>query len=169
MKKMIALLIAALLALSAAAFAETYRSDDLTFVYDENAFEIARAEERDDETEVALNGKNEAWGPTYINFYLKDVHDGEKIPTADELAKANSAEVTQGEWNGYRNVLMYTVEEGDGITRSCFVVPIMDDDDDEVEDLLTVQIGVSQIDDEAVLMGRDDAISAILDSLKVDD
>ena len=170
MKKLIAVVMAALLALSAAAFAETYRSDDLTFEFDEKAFEITKDDRTDDETEVVVYGKNEAWGHTYVSFYLKDLEDGEKMPTADELSKANNGvAVTQGEWNGYKDVRMYTVEGDDGMTRSFFVIPVMDDDDNEVEDILTVQIGTSRIDDEAVLMGRDDAISAIVDSMKVDD
>ena len=45
----------------------------------------------------------------------------------------------------------------------------MDDDDKEIENLLTVHIGVSKIEDEPVAMERDDAISAVVDSLKVDD
>ena len=168
MKKLIAMLMAALLALSAAAFAETYRSDDLAFEYDEKVFEITKDDVFDNETDVVVYGTNEAWGKTYVNFYLKDLEDGEKLPTADELGAENNTTVTQGEWNGYKNVLMYTLEGDDGMTRSFFVIPVMDDDN-EVEDLLTVQIGVSKIDDEAILMERDDAISAIVDSLKLDD
>ena len=170
MKKLIAVTMAALLALSAVAFAETYRSDDMTFEYDENAFEITKDDRTDDETDVVVYGKSEAWGHTYVNFYLKDLEDGEKFPTADEVSNANdNATVTEGEWNGYKNVLMYDVEGDDGMTRSFFVVPVMDDDGNGVEDILTVQIGTSKIDDEAVLMERDDAISAIVDSLKVND
>ena len=45
----------------------------------------------------------------------------------------------------------------------------MDDDGKEVDDRLTVHIGVSKIADESVAMERDDAISAVVDSLKVDD
>ena len=170
MKKLIAVTMAALLALSAVAFAETYRSDDMTFEYDENAFEITKDDRTDDETDVVVYGKSEAWGHTYVNFYLKDLEDGEKFPTADEVSKANdNATVTEGEWNGYKNVLMYDVEGDDGMTRSFFIVPVMDDDGNEVDDILTVQIGTSKIEDEAVLMERDDAISAIVDSLKVND
>lgn len=41
--------------------------------------------------------------------------------------------------------------------------------DKAVDDLLTVHIGVSKIEDEPVAMARDDAISAVVDTLKVDD
>ena len=55
------------------------------------------------------------------------------------------------------------------MTRSYFVIPVKDNDDNEVDDILTVQIGVSKIEDEATLQERDDAISAIVDSMKIDD
>lgn len=168
MKKIFAMILIAILALTASAFAEIYRSDDITFEFDEQAFEITKDDRTDDETDVVIYGKNEAWGPTYINFYLKDLEDGEKMPTSDQLAAENNTTVTQGEWNGFQNVLMYTLEGDDGMTRDFFVIPVLDDDR-EVEDILTVQIGTSRIDDEAVLMERDDAISAVVDSLKVDD
>ena len=35
--------------------------------------------------------------------------------------------------------------------------------------LLAVHIGVSKVEDESIAMARDDAISAVVDSLKVDD
>lgn len=113
MKKLIALMIAALLALSAAAFAEIYRSDDITFEYDENAFEISLDDRTDDETNVVLHGKNEAWGNTFISFYLKDLDDGEKFPTMEEMSQIPDTTVTQGDWNGYKNVFMYTLEYDD--------------------------------------------------------
>ena len=169
MKKMITVLMAALLALSAVALAETYRSDDISFEYDENAFEISLDDRTDDETNVVLSGKKEAWGHTFISFYLRDLEDGEKFPTMEDFAAMPDTTVTQGDWNGYKNVFMYTVEYDDGTSESFFIAPVMDDDGDEVDDLLTVQIGITKIDDEAIAMGRDDAISAVVDSLKVDD
>jgi hypothetical protein len=169
MKKLVVMLMVALLALSAVAFAEPYRSGNIAFEYDEKAFEISLDDNLDDETTVVVYGKNEAWGHTYVSFYLKDLNDGEKFPTADELAKNNDTTVTEGDWNGYKNVLMYTVEGDDGMTRSYFVVPVMDDDGHEIDDMLEVQIGVSKIDDEATTMERDDAISAVVDSLKLVD
>ena len=167
MMKMLALIIAALLALSTAAFAETYRSDDINFEYDENAFEVTLDDRTDDETTVVLHGKNEAWGNTFISFYLKDMHDGEKLPTMAEMSQIPDTTVTQGDWNGYKDVFMYTLEYDDGTSEHYFIAPVMDGK--EVEDLLTVHIGISKIEDESVAMARDDAISAVVDSLKVDD
>ena len=169
MKKLIALIVAALLALSFTAFAEIYRSDDINFEYDENAFEISLDDHTDDETTVVLHGKNEAWGNTFISFYLKDLDDGEKFPTMEEMSEMPDTTVTQGDWNGYKDVFMYTLEYDDGTSEHFFIAPVMDDDGKEVEDLLTVHIGVSNIEDESVAMARDDAISAIVDSLKVKD
>ena len=169
MKKLIALIVAPLLALSATAFAEIYRSDDITFEYDEKAFEVTLDDRTDDETTVVLHGNNEAWGNTFVSFYLKDLDDGEKFPTMEEISQIPDTTVTQGDWNGYKNVFMYTLEYDDGTTEHYFIAPVMDDDDKKVEDLLTVHIGVSKIEDESVAMARDDAISAVVDSLKVDD
>ena len=169
MKKLIALIVAALLALSAVAFAETYHTGDVTFDYDEQVFEISLVDSTDDVTNVVVYGKAEAWGHTYVSFYMEDLQNGKQFPTAEELSKENGVEVTEGEWNGYKNVLMYAIEGDDGMTRSTFIVPVMDDNDNEVDDILTVGIGTSKIDDEATLQARDDAISAIVDSLKVKD
>ena len=168
MKKMLALIIAALLALSTAAFAETYRSDDINFEYDENAFEVTLDDRTDDETTVVLHGKNEAWGNTFISFYLRDLEDGEKLPTMEEMSQIPDTTVTQGDWNGYKDVFMYTLEYDDGTSEHFFIAPVMDDDGREIDDMLTVQIGVSKIEDESAAMARDDAISAVVDSLKVD-
>ena len=43
------------------------------------------------------------------------------------------------------------------------------DDDGEVEDILTVVIGLEEMDDEDAAMERDDLISAVLDTLRVND
>ena len=169
MKKLIAILMAALLALSTVAFAEIYRSDDLNFEYDENAFEITVEDRTDDETTVVLYGKNEAWGHTFVAFYVRDLKDGEKFPTMEEMSEIPDTTVTQGEWNGYTDVFMYTLEYDDGTTENYFIAPVKDKDDKEIEDVLTVHIGTSKIEDEAAIQERDDAISAVVDSLKVDD
>lgn len=169
MKKLIALIIATLLALSSVcAFAATYRHDDLTFTYDDTLFEVTMDDHTDDEDLVILTPKDTAWGEeTYVRIYLKDL-DGDKFPTKDEFtAMPGASEVTQGDWNGFKDVLMYTVTNDSGSTESYFTVPIYDDD--EIEDMLAIVVSVSKIDNEDVEMARSDAISAILDSLKVDD
>jgi hypothetical protein len=64
---------------------------------------------------------------------------------------------------------MYTLEYDDGTSEHFFIAPVMDKDDKEIEDLLTVHIGVTKIEDESVAIARDDAISAVVDTLKVND
>ena len=51
-----------------------------------------------------------------------------------------------------------------------FIVPIADEDG-EVEEALTIEIGTKTVEDEAeeIAMGRSDLISAVIDSLKIDD
>ena len=168
MKKLIAILLAAMLTLGAAALAETYTSDDIRFEYDAKAFKITLDDRTDDETTVVLTGTKEAWGQTYIRLYLKDLEDGEKFPTMDDFAEMPDTEVTQGEWNGYKDVFMYELNNDDGTSQHFFIAPVTDEDG-EVEDLLTVEIGITAIEDDDTAMERDDLISAVVDSLKVDD
>ena len=171
MNKFFAILIAAALVLSCnAAFAATYaRDDDIRFEYDENAFEITLDDHGDDEDLVILTGKDAAWGDTFIRIHLADLHDGETFPTMDEFtAIPDAKDLTQGEWNGFKDVFMYTVDYDDGTAEHYFIAPVTDDDG-EVEDILTVNIGISPIEDEGTAMERDDLISAVMDTLKVND
>ena len=171
MNKFFAILIAAVLALSCtAAFAATYtHDDDIRFEYDDTKFEIGMDDHTEDEDLVILDGKDAAWGNTFIRIHLADLRDGETFPTMDEFAAMPDAkDLTQGEWNGFRNVFMYTVEYDDGGLEHYFIAPVFDEDG-EVEDILTVNIGVNQLDDEDAVMARDDQISAVLDTLRVND
>ena len=170
MNKFFAILIAAVLALSCtAAFAATYTyEDDIRFEYDEAAFEISMDDHTDDEDLVILAGKDAAWGETFIRIHLADLHDGETFPTMDEfVAMPDAKDLIQGEWNGYKDVFMYTVEY-EGGAEHYFIAPVTDDDG-EVEDILTVEIGISPIEAEDAAMERDDLISAVVDSLRIDD
>ena len=65
MKKLIALIMAALLALSVVAFAETYHTGDVVFDYDEKVFDISLDDSTDDVTNVVIYGKVETWGYYY--------------------------------------------------------------------------------------------------------
>lgn len=172
MKRRIAILTALIMLVSATAFAATYTDADadLTFEYDDALFEIAMEDATDDELLVFLDGKNEAWGEgTYVRIHLADLDDGESFPTVDDFAgmvEATGDGVTQGEWNGYQDVIMYsyTIEDS---SEHVFIVPVYDDDGSEVEDILTINIGITDIEDEDAAMQRDDAISAVLDSLRL--
>ena len=154
-----------------AAFAANYRyDDDITFEYDDTLFEITMDDHTDDEDLVILTAKDASWGDeTYIRIHLRDLHDGEQFPTKDDFtAMPGSSEITQGDWNGYHNVFMYTVENVDGSQENFFIAPVVDDDG-EVEDILTVNICVNKIDDEETAMLRDDAICEVVDTLKITD
>ena len=171
MNKFFAIIIAAVLALSCtAAFAATYNhDDDVRFQYDETKFEISMDDHTGDEDLVILTGKDEAWGETFIRIHLAELHDGETFPTMDEFtAMPDAKDLTQGEWNGFRNVFMYTVEYEDGGSEHYFIAPVTDDDG-EIDHILTVNIGISPIEDEETAMTRDDLISAVLDTLKLGD
>ena len=170
MNKFFAILIAAVLALSCtAAFAATYtHDDDIRFEYDDARFEIAMDDHTDTEDLIILNGKDEAWGDTFIRIHLAELIDDEVFPTLDDFVDMGDTVVTQGEWNGFKDVFMYTVEYEDGTTEHYFIAPVTDDDG-EVDDILTVIIGVSRLDDEDAAMERDDLISSVMDSLKIDD
>ena len=170
MKKFFAILMVAILTLSTAAFAATYNhDDDVRFQYDETKFEISMDDHTGDEDLVILTGKDEAWGETFIRIHLAELHDGETFPTMDEFtAMPDAKDLTQGEWNGFRNVFMYTVEYEDGGSEHYFIAPVTDDDG-EIDHILTVNIGISPIEDEETAMTRDDLISAVVDSLRVDD
>ena len=170
MKKFFAILMVAILTLSTAAFAATYNhDDDVRFQYDETKFEISMDDHTGDEDLVILTGKDEAWGETFIRIHLAELHDGETFPTMDEFtAMPDAKDLTQGEWNGFKDVFMYTVECEDGTAEHYFIAPVIDDDG-EVEDILTVNIGMSRLDDEDTAMARDDQISAVLDTLRVND
>ena len=171
MNKLFAILLAAVLALSCtAAFAATYtHDDDIAFEYDDTKFEISMDDHTDDEDLVILTGKDEAWGNTFIRIHLADLRDGETFPTMDEFtAMPDAKDLTQGEWLGYKDVFMYTVEYEDGASEHYFIAPVTDDDG-EIEDILTVVIGVTAIEDEDAAIERDDLISNVVDTLKIDD
>jgi hypothetical protein len=54
------------------------------------------------------------------------------------------------------------------VTETTFIAPVIDDDS-EAEEMVTVTIGVTSLAGEDAAMARDDAISAIVDTLRVDD
>ena len=71
MKKILAMLLVAILAFSATAFAATYRhDDDIAFEYDENAIEITSEVHNDDEHRIVMGYKEKAWGDGYITIQL---------------------------------------------------------------------------------------------------
>lgn len=174
MKKTIAVLLAAVLALcglTALAEVKTYVDPDrdITFTYDDEAFEISQEDVADDELLVILSAKKPEWGDAGISIHLEDLEDGQKFPTqADfkDVEEALNTTVTQGEWNGFKDVFMYDTN-AEGVITQAFIVPVYDKNDGKVDDILTININVSKLDDEETSMMRDDQISAVMDSLKI--
>ena len=100
MKKIVAILIAAILAMSTGALAATYTYPDcdFTFEYNEEFFEITMDDHTDDEDLVILTDKNEGG----ISIHLADLEDGETFPTAEETAATWGVEVeTMEKWGNF--------------------------------------------------------------------
>ena len=153
-KKALAALLLIMLALScAAASAATFSDVGLSFEYDDEMFFIGSGEGDDREKVISLGARDFALGETYIIFHLTRLEDGEPLPTVEDFAEAGF-EATQGEWNGYADVIMYSADD-----ERVFVVPV------DAGHLMTVAVHACPIDDEALAMARDDAISAVLDSM----
>lgn len=168
MKKLMILLTIVALTLTGTALAATYTDSDrdLTFEYDDSLFDITTDEQTDDETYVVLTGTVAEWGVTTVSIHLEELSDGETFPTVEDFSKVEEeegAEVTQGEWNGFADVIMFSTKLEDGTVESVFIVPIYDDDDATVEDTLTVRINAAEVGTEE----QSDAISGVLDSLKL--
>ena len=138
--------------------AQHYEAEGIAFDYDGNAFEITLDDIGDnDEHQLILTGKNGDWGDTWIRFYTPGLTEADPMPTLEEMkAQRPDVEFTQGGWNGFEDVIQYS----DG-NEHTFLVPLTDGG------ALTVGVGVEEIQDEDVAMGRDDQISAVLDSLKI--
>ena len=174
MKKTFAMLLVVAMILTCSALGETKTytnpDNDVTFMYDDAVMEISLEDETDDELMVVLNGKDAAWGNAYVKIHLGDLDEdnGDTFPTLADFAEMEAnlnTTVTQGDWNGFKNVFSYTIDDGDALEQ-VFIAPVYDDDN-EVEDILTITIGIDKIANEEAGMNRDDAISAVLDSLKI--
>ncbi len=172
MKKVFAVMLVCALMLTSAALAAPvdYKGDDdLSFTYDSDAFEMAFEDKTDDELTVVLDGTKEDWGEYAISFYLSEIDDEDStFPTPEEFAELEEAlgiEVTQGEWNSFKNVYSYAMDE-DGVNAQTFIVPLYDDDDaNEIESALTVTVYAEALENAEAAQLRDDAISAVLDTL----
>ena len=164
MKKIVAILIAAILAISATAFAATYVYDDITFDYDENFFTITTDDHTDDEDLVILTDKNGG----FVRIHLRDMEDGETFPTAESIAQTVGVEViAMDEWANFKNVLCYDLTGEDSYYESVFIAPVYDDDENEIDDILTINIGGPTIADEDAAIESSDLTSEVVDTLRV--
>ena len=141
---------------------------DLQFSYDPEAFEIASDEDVEDLHLLVLQGIRAEWDEYAVAFAMRELEDGETAPSLDNPGDfvEDGATLEQGEWNGFENVIMYTTETDDTL-QQVFVVPV--EDDGEVEDVLAITVTTKKLDDEEAAMAQSDAISAVLDSLVIDD
>ena len=138
---------------------------ELSFTYDPAAFEVTTSEDGDI-YDVVLTGTKVEWGEYAIVFSLRELADGEAVPELGSYGDAleDGAEATQGEWNGFEDVIMYS-NTTDTTHEQVLVVPVKDAEDGEVEDILTISVSAQKLEDEEAAMARDDIISAVLDSL----
>lgn len=164
MKKLIAMLLVGILALSATAFAATYNhDDDITFEYDDKYFEVSQDDHPDDEDLVLLKKDN-----NYIIIHLHEMKDGETFPKLEEIETENNAKVeTMETWANYKNVLTYAYD-ADGFHEEVFIAPVYDDDG-EIDAILTVNVGNETIEDEEAAIEFSDKVSDVINTLKVDD
>lgn len=173
MKKMLIMLLAAIMALSATAFAATYNYDnDITFEYDEKNLEITFEEHKDDEDRIILGFKNKAWGDGYITIQYQELPESETgsyYPTWEEIAEGLGTEELENlpTWGNFTDVITASTTT-EGLTETTFIAPVFDDDGSHA-DMLTVVIGTTQLDDEDAATARDDAISTVVDTLKIDE
>lgn len=171
MKKILCMLLAVML-LGAAALAETVNyadpEEEISFAYDTDDFKIEMDDVGDDEHLVILAGVRENWGDCSIRIHLREMEDGETFPEEADFAEIEAAldtTVEQGEWNGFEDVFMYACTD-EQIFYQVFIVPV-EDDDGEIDAILTINVSVENTDDEETGMTRDDAISAVLDTLEL--
>ena len=100
--------------------------------------------------------------------HLRELEDGEAFPEKADFAEIEAAldtSVDQGEWNGFEDMFMYSVAD-EQYFEQVFIAPVVDDDG-EIDGILTINVRVEKTDDEETGMNRDDAISAVLDTLEL--
>ena len=140
----------------------TDRAGAFTFSYDPDAFVIAGEEYQDDAEDsdlvLTMNGTYAFWGDAEIQFQKTKIEDPEGFDDSFAAIEEAGVEVTRGEWNGFEDVHMYAFDDEDSLEQRFIVRP-------EEGVSLAVIVTVDKLDDEEMSMARDDAISAVLDSL----
>lgn len=140
----------------------TDRAGAFTFSYDPDAFVIAGEEYQDDAEDsdlvITMNGTYAFWGNTMIQFQKTKIEDPEDFDDSFAEIEEAGIEVTRGEWNGFQDVHMYAFDDEDSLEQRFIVRP-------EEGVSLAVIVMVDKLDDEEMSMARDDAISAVLDTL----
>ena len=176
MKKLTATLLMAALLLTGTALAANHDANGIAFEYDDTVFEVAVDELDEEEAIVVLYAVDETLENTFVSISLAPLIDGETFPTLEEyIAETNDFETEEvnveqlDEWLGYKDVYSYAYDvdnEEDGRYHSeTYTAPVTVDG--EVKAVLEIYANQDAIDDEDVSTHISDAISGVLDSLKV--
>lgn len=175
MKKIIATLLIATMLLTGTALAASYDANGIAFEYDDAVFEIAVDEQDDEEAIVVLFAVDENLDNTFVNISLAPLPDDETFPTLEEYTQEtndNEEEAVQvkklDSWLDFRNVYNYSsdADDEDGKYHSeTFYAPV--EANGKVAATLEIYASQDAVDDEELGMLLSDAISGILDSLKV--
>ena len=138
----------------------------LAFFYDPGAFEVTEDESGGDGRVLTLTGTKAGWGRYSIRFNMAPLAEGESFPTLDTLAGEIGADVdaTQGEWQGIDGVILYETA-ADAAHEQVMIIPVGGEKSSDAAEKLTILISADKLEDDEAAMSRDDAISAVLDSL----
>lgn len=169
-RRVLSMLLISAMILANAAMADTYNSPgkDLRFEYDERLFKITTEDCTDDEQLINLDFLDASWGKGYVSIYLRKLENGESVPTLTsfaEVEKTLHTTVEQGACYGFKDAFHYTTEQ-DGAIESAIIVPICNEDN-AASAILTVNVSISRLEDEETGRIRDDAISSVINSLKI--
>ena len=139
----------------------------MAFSFDPEYFAITDDAIEDGIHNVVLTGTRQDCGEYSIVFNQRKADEGEEAPKlgafGDDLEEG--AEATQGDWNGMRDVIMYN-NATDSTYVQVFIVPLYGENDAFVG-MVNISVTADKLEDEEAAMGRDDAISAALDSFKL--
>ena len=139
----------------------------MAFSFDPEYFAITDDATEDGIHNVVLTGTRQDCGEYSIVFNQRKADEGEEAPKlgafGDDLEEG--AEATQGDWNGMRDVIMYN-NATDSTYVQVFIVPLYGENDAFVG-MVNISVTADKLEDEEAAMGRDDAISAALDSFKL--
>ena len=140
----------------------TDRAGAFTFSYDPDAFVIAGEDYQDDAEDsdlvLSMNATYAFWGDALIQLQKTKIEDPAGFDDSFAAIEEAGIEVTHGEWNGFEDVYAYALDDEDSLEQRFIIRP-------EADVSLAVIVTVDKLDDEEMSMARDDAISAVLDTL----
>ena len=142
----------------------TDRAGVFSFSYDADTFEITGEEYQDDAEDsdlvLTMNGTRAFWGNVMLQFRKTKIDDPKAFEDSLAALKEAGIEVTCGKWNGFGDVYMYSFTDEDAFEQRFILRP---DEDTS----LAIIVTADRLDDEEMGMDRDDAISGLLSTLRV--